>query len=105
MSLQKTLDELKSYQDNILNYIKNENDDSDKDLLKLRKLYNEQNLCRNKYDLELILRLLINISNNHHRTANFFGKIEQILQIFKDDIFRIPKNSVFLRVTSKFCFL
>ena len=33
-----------------------------------------------------IIRLIVKISNNYHRSPNFFDKIFQILNIFKTDI-------------------
>lgn len=38
------------------------------------------------YELKIILYMLLNISNYHHRSKNFYQKIEQILKYFKDYI-------------------
>lgn len=40
----------------------------------------------NHNELGIVLRFILNISNNHHRHADFFKKIDQILLQFKDDI-------------------
>ena len=46
----------------------------------------EQNIKENKYKLKLLLHLILQIGNNHHRESNFFPKIEKILLYLKDDI-------------------
>ena len=33
-----------------------------------------------------LLHLILKISNNHHRCENLYGKIKEILQLFKEDI-------------------
>lgn len=38
------------------------------------------------HELDSTLRLILNIANNHHRSNDFFSKIEKIILIFKNEI-------------------
>ena len=66
-------DEIRFYE-NLLNIIKN------------------QSIQENKEEIENILEMIINIANNHHRTPSFFGRLEQILKFFQDEIKRSFSN-------------
>ena len=77
-------------------------DDDDSDYRNLLDFFNKEEYQANKEKLELFLRLIANIANNHHRESNFFTKIIKIFlfmknslkQIFSDaEIFEIYKSN------------
>ena len=41
-----------------------------------------------KYRLKEILHLILHIANNHHRSSNFYKKIDTILNHFKEDMIK-----------------
>ena len=59
------------------------NENEFKDLI---SLFDEQKIKENKHNLKTLFHLLVKITDNHHRSANFFDKIEQILSFFQDEI-------------------
>lgn len=71
---------MKAIQACLLEYL---DDKSEADYDKLIKLINELNVSENRYELKSILQLLSTIIRNHHRSANFFSKIERILINYK----------------------
>ena len=64
----------------------------------LTNLIKAQNIHNNHDELLLFLQLVLNISNNHHRTPDFFPLIERILVFLKEDIKRTLSNSEILEV-------
>lgn len=81
---------MRNIQINILDYISDESDNDEKfeNIMKLLDKIHE-----NKYELKSLLFLIVNISNNQYRTANFFSKIERILIVFKDYLKMYFSNS------------
>ena len=53
--------------------------DNDEDIEKIIKLITTNKLIENKYELKSFLQLIYSISNNHHRSSDFFQKIEKLL--------------------------
>ena len=49
-------------------------------------LFNDHKICDSREELQSLLYLLAKISKNHNRSFNFFNKIEQIIQFFRDSI-------------------
>ncbi|KAK8892889.1 hypothetical protein M9Y10_030140 [Tritrichomonas musculus] len=79
------IEKIKSIQMNILDYI-DDDENKEENYQNFISLINESNTLKNKYKIEQILLLILKIANNHHRSSNFFSKIEQILLFFKDSI-------------------
>ena len=52
----------------------------------LNKFFDDHTIRQDKYDIKLILHTIANISNNHHRSPQFFNKIEKIIKILIEDI-------------------
>ena len=52
-------------------------------------IFENQKNCSNIHEIKLILNLISSISVNHHRTLNFFNKIEKLILYFKDKITKI----------------
>ena len=60
---------------------KSDIDENKQDFQNLINFLNMHQYEGNKKELELFLRLILNISNYHHRQHNFFKRIEKILTI------------------------
>lgn len=52
----------------------------------LIKKIKEQKYQEDKEELQLILRLILKVSNNHYRYPNFFNKIYKILEFLSQNI-------------------
>ncbi|KAK8898026.1 hypothetical protein M9Y10_000276 [Tritrichomonas musculus] len=85
MKIDSYLEGAQKLQVAVLNFIENE-DNAEKNLKLLRKIFDEQKIIENHDDFKTFLYLLLNIIENHHRIPGFFGKFEQIFNIFKNDI-------------------
>ena len=101
MNIDDYVKQQKSIQDNLLMYIDNDVDHND-DYINIITFIDKQNILENPDDIREILYLISKISKNHHRTINFFEKIENILLYIKEsikkfipslDIFKIFKNN------------
>ena len=78
------LEEMKAIQEKLLLYLEGEAENmSADDIFKDKKFH----------DYLSYLHLVSKISNNHHRCENFFSKIKEILQLFKEDIKTKISNS------------
>ena len=88
------LDEMKEIQEELLNYLETPIQEVDFEEYQGLK-YKLDNIIiqNNQHKLKSLLYLISKISDNHHRETSFFSKIEQILQLFKDDILRYFSNS------------
>ena len=89
--IQEYFDKMKEVQKDLLDYIENK-DNSDEDYQNLINYFKENRIKENKHELKATLRLISQIANDHHRTHNFFTKIEQVLLIFKKDLRNILSN-------------
>lgn len=99
MEIQHYLDKMRTIQTCLLEYIDSE-DESEKFYLletELEKLKFQDN----KYELESLLLLISKISNNHHRTDDFFYKIEKVLQIYKIDMKKYFTNPELFHIFKK----
>ena len=92
MNSKEFLDKNKEIQDELLDFIRNDENDT-LNFESLQTLFNDFNIRNDKHDLTTLLHLLAKISNNHHRGPSFFDKIEKIIIIFKDDIKNFFSNS------------
>ena len=79
------VDKLKYLQHTILKYLDTPGD-SESDYQDIIQYFEEQKIHQNRNELESILRLLLKISNDHHRHSTIFAKIEKILKFFKEDL-------------------
>ncbi|KAK8886774.1 hypothetical protein M9Y10_042244 [Tritrichomonas musculus] len=101
MNIKQYIDDINEIQHNILEYIEKE-DDEEENFQNIISSFECKGTTKRKYEIKLVFRTLLKIAQNHHRTPNFFSKIEQILLYFKDeikifftnaDIFDIFKNN------------
>ena len=91
MDYQKYLKNIKELYDILLCFI--EQDGNDENYKQLIDILEKQQFLENKEDTILILHLLVQISNNHHRQSNFFKKIIKILEYFLPIIKQTFTNS------------
>lgn len=71
----------------ILELLQNSDDKIDeKSFGILSQFFNKQGTDENLDEMQDFLQIIKNISDNHHRDPNFFGKINQIFQHYKDRI-------------------
>ena len=83
--IEKYLEKIKEIQSKVLNYIENTEVDEN-NFKEIIKICDEYKIQEDKNDFKLFLYLLNNISNNHHRDANFFDKFFKILKYYQDYI-------------------
>ena len=86
------LEKMKSIQQNILEYINDEDDSEDK-FQNINDLITKNKIDDTKDEFKTFLYSLTKISNNHQRSANFFSKIERILESLKNDLLKFFSNS------------
>ena len=79
----KAIDVYSRIQAKILNYIEEIQDENQDDDFK--KPFDKLNIQKNDYDIKKLFLIIRSIIDNHHRNHNFFTKIEQIINYFKDD--------------------
>ena len=91
-SIEQFLEENKSIQKNIFDYLDYDIDIEEK-YQNLKNLFDDIKIHSDQYKIKLLFKLIVQISNNHHRERNFFSKIDQILLLFKDDIQNYFSNS------------
>lgn len=78
MQIHEYINEIKIYQNDILEFLEND-DSSDENFDDLVNLLDNSNILNNKHWLKLFLFLLLKISNNHQRSPHFFAKLERII--------------------------
>lgn len=101
IGIKQKIEKMKSLQSKVLDFLDDEND-KEEHFQVLCNFIKEQKIHKKNQEFELFLNLLVKISNNHHRTDNFFEKIESILIKYKEkiidyydniDIFEIFKSN------------
>lgn len=108
MKVHGHIDEMKEIQMEVLEFLNNDSYILDDLQNKIESIYYSSLNQEFQYKLKLLFMLLLQISNDHHRSSNFFQKLEQIFSLFKDeikkrftnreffDIFRSNKRIIFL---------
>lgn len=101
MEIQKYLDKIKSIYHSFLEFLCKEMN-NEEHFQNLIQILEDHNIFDDHHELKVFLRLLLKISNNHFRTPEFFGKIERIILLFREqikqsfsnnEIFNIFKNN------------
>ena len=85
------LKKMQCIQKSILDYIETE-ENIDENYEKLIYFFNDQNIFEGPHIFKEIITLILNVSNNHHRTETFFAKIDRIILFFKDAILKNFSN-------------
>lgn len=91
------IDKMKDLQSKILEYV-DKDEDIEENFEVLCNFVNEQKICKNEQCFIILLQLLADISNNHHRTKNFFQKIERILIEYKEEIIHFYNNITIFKI-------
>ena len=84
MNIQDYLDKMKTIQSNLLQFIDSEN--IEENFQNLIQILDDQKIRNNRHELKSFLYLILKISNNHHRSPDFFKKIGKILVFFSDEM-------------------
>ena len=92
MNSKEYLGEMKKIQLNLLDLLDYENEVEEK-YQTLKNIFDDIKIHDNEYKIKSLMYLLLHISNDHHREEGFFGKIEHILKLFKDDLQKYFSNS------------
>ena len=83
MEVQEYFEIMKTIQTHIIELLDTENDTDDESIM---KLIDDHQMREDRSQLAALINLIVNISSNHHRTSDFFKKIETIFLILKDDM-------------------
>lgn len=90
------IEEMRCIQHVILSFLDDEVD-TEEIFQNIISFIDEKNYNCNQYKLKALLHLIAKIIDNHHRTMDFFSKIERILLHLKDDIKKnFPNWEVFV---------
>lgn len=95
--IQNILDEMKSIQEKLLEYIENESSAEDS-FTNLTNIFTNLNIHENSYKLRSLLHMLLAIAENHHSDPSFYKKIERILSLFKSSIKKFYSNSEIINI-------
>ena len=93
MELPPCIEEMKNIQNMFLDFIENSENMQNGCILTNYKYFENLNTQEKCNKLIEIIYLISKIIDNHHRTTDFFAKIEQILFHFKNDIKQNLSNS------------
>ena len=91
-NLQQYLGEMKTIQCHILDFIDDEIN-KEENFQNIQIIFEDENFCCTLNKLKLVLRMIANISNDHHRELDFFDKIEKIIILLKENIKKYFSNS------------
>ena len=91
MKIQAYLDKMKAIQGNLLQFL-DDSSNSEENYQNLIKIFEDQKIQESQHELKSVLHLITRIANEHHRSPNFFSKIDQILNNFKKDIQQFFSN-------------
>ena len=97
MSVIEYIDTLKDTYNAIHHFLDNEAKSEEKFQI-LKVSYNNTKIKYNQYYLYTLLHFISKIGNHHHRSPNFFAKIERLLIFFKEDIKKYFTNSVVFNI-------
>lgn len=95
----------------LLNFI-DASDDTENEYEKLINIFENQKILENKGEIILLFQLISKISDNHHRTTQFFEKLEKIfnylikdsssyISTFFNDYKNYNKRLIFLLLETK----
>lgn len=101
MKIQEYVEQKKTLQDNIISFIEDD-ENTEENFQNLQEYFDNYKIREKKFEIKSLFYLISKISNNYHRSPNFFPKIERILMSFRDEtkkfftnfgIFQIFKNN------------
>lgn len=92
LKVRKYVEEKKELYNLLLEFLE-ESDSINLNFNNLTNFINSKHFLENHEEILHILRLIVNIANNHHHTEEFFKKIEQFIDYQKDKIKQILSNT------------
>ena len=91
-SIEKYLDEMKGIEADLLAFLEEGEENKELNFQNLKDNFDKIRIHEDQHTLMSFLHLLTKIADNHHHDPNIFDKIDQILQIFQEDIKKYYKN-------------
>ena len=85
MEIQQYLEKMKSIQVNLLQFL-DDDENKEENRQNLFKLLEDPKILEDRHEFKALLNLIQKIINHHHRTSDFFSKIEAIFLLFKKEI-------------------
>lgn len=90
--IQDEIAKMKDIEENIINYLDNE-EEEEVNFQLLIQFLNNLEIQKNKSNLKTVFHFISHISSNHYRSRNFFSKIERILSSYQESIKNCLTNS------------
>ncbi|KAK8843533.1 hypothetical protein M9Y10_024586 [Tritrichomonas musculus] len=90
MDIQNYLEEIKDFQKNLLEYLDDEAEEIEN--VNIISYIQEQFNSKNTLEIKETLQLILNIVNNHHRTPNFWAKIDKFFSMIKESLKQTLSN-------------
>ena len=92
MSISSYLEKMKQIQYNLLVFT-DRDQNKEENYQNLIDQFNGFQVRKQQSEIKLIFQLIMQISNNHHRSSNFFQKLEKVLLYFTDSFNKYFTNS------------
>ncbi|KAK8872220.1 hypothetical protein M9Y10_007985 [Tritrichomonas musculus] len=83
--IQNIINNMKEIQQKIIGFLEKDNP-SENDFIDLKSFLINQQISENKYKLRSLFHLIAKISNNYHHSSHFYSQIDQIIQLYKNEI-------------------
>ena len=100
MKSQYYLQKRKNIQACIINFIDEENK-NDENLLILKDIFKDQEMLESRDEIIELFHFLTKLANNHHQSASFFTKIEQLISLFKNEITKFLSQTEIFQIFMK----
>lgn len=84
MEIEAYLTEIKEIHTTLLNFIES-TDDFDAQFKALIEILEKRDIVHKKEEVDLFCKLISKIADNHHRTSDFFTKLEKIFRYIIED--------------------
>ena len=94
MNFQEYSNKMKDIQSKFLEFLDNE-DNIEENYENLINLIKDQE--RNQHEIKIIVNIIATVTNHHHRSPNFFDKIERLLLFLKKNILLTGKFNNFFK--------
>ena len=79
MEIEPLVKKMKDIYSSLIDFI-DATDDSNAEFQSLIEILEKQKISKNQEEIKLLFSLISKLADNHHRTPNFFDKIEKIFQ-------------------------
>lgn len=89
--INKYVDDMEMIQQNLIIFL-NDEDEVELKFHILQNKIDDLQIHDDEYKVKLLFHLILKISENYHRTSDFFDKIERVLLLFEDDMNKYFKD-------------